>query len=52
MYLLEEAVRQMADDVEKYIVIGDFHHAGLSNFDFKLLKELAPVLQVGTETRE
>lgn len=46
LYLIEEAIRNMGDDVEKYILIVDFKSAGLSNLKFKQIKELAPVLQV------
>jgi len=45
-FLIEEAIRNMDEDIEKYILLVDFKNAKMANISYKQMKQLAPILQV------
>ncbi len=44
-FVLEEAVRLMGEDADKYYTIIDFNGGGLSNFSLAQTKQLIPIIQ-------
>lgn len=46
MYIIEEAIRNLGENADKYIYIIDFHKGGLSNVNLKQLKGIVTIFQV------
>ncbi len=45
-YRFEQAVKEMGEDADKYEAVVDFKDAGLSNFDFGMIRKMIPIALV------